>query len=62
MDIDISKLSDTELKALAYDLIAKIEHSQAQLQAVNQAIRHRQPLTAPIEGNVLKRAISEREA
>lgn len=39
--MDITKLSITELKALAYDELAKIQVGQANLQAINVEIQKR---------------------
>lgn len=39
--IDIKKLSDLELKALAYDELAKIELSQNNLRVLNQELNLR---------------------
>ncbi len=50
--MDISKLSVTELKAIAYDLLATLEQAQKNLKVVNQAIvESKTPvdLTAPTE-------------
>lgn len=35
---DISKMNETELKALAYDLLSQIESTQANLRLVNSEI------------------------
>lgn len=40
--MDITKLSITELKALAFDIIAQIELSQNNLRAVQQEIAKKQ--------------------
>lgn len=37
--MDITKLSQTELKALAYDLISQLEQTQRNLKAVNDEIQ-----------------------
>ena len=37
--MDISKMTVVELKALAYDELAKIEIAQANLRTVNEAIK-----------------------
>ncbi len=51
--MDISKLSVTELKAAAYDLLATLEQAQKNLKVVNQAIVEKSntpvDLTAPTE-------------
>lgn len=43
--IDITKLSVTELKALAYDVLSEIEKQQNNLRAVNNELakRHEKP-------------------
>lgn len=40
--MDISKLSVTDLKALAYDRLATIERAQADLNIINQEIAKKQ--------------------
>ena len=49
--MDISKMSIVELKALAYDLIAKGELNQKDLQTVNQAImqKSKEPKVEPVK-------------
>ena len=42
--MDITQMSDTDLKALAYDQMAQIELSQANLRAINGELeKRRQP-------------------
>lgn len=45
--MDITQMSDTELKALAYDQMAQIELSRSNLQAINAELEKRrsQPAT-----------------
>jgi hypothetical protein len=43
--MDISKLSLTELKALAYDMLSTIDQAQRNLTSINQEIAKRQSTT-----------------
>jgi len=52
MNIDLSRLTDIELKALAYDLIAQIEEAQHKLRTANTEIARRRqarPIISEIE-------------
>lgn len=46
---DIKDYTEVELKALAYDELAKIEMAQLNLRAINTEIAKRQPTSEPTE-------------
>lgn len=56
--MDITKLSMTELKALAYDMIAQRDNTSQQLQVVNNEIANRQAEASAQE----QQAILEKKA
>lgn len=39
--VNLSQLSDVQIKALAYDELAKVEFAQANLRALNQELANR---------------------
>ena len=51
--IDLSKISDIQLKAFAYDEMGKIEASQANLRIINQELgkRMREANAASVQAN-----------
>lgn len=56
--MDIAKMSDTELKALAYDLIEQRESVQANLNIVNQELlRRRQEASTKDETQEKRKAV-----
>ena len=51
---DIKDMTETELKALAYDLVCQLELTKNNLQTVNQSIQRKQQENAaktPVETN-----------
>ena len=51
-EINLSQISDIQLKAFAYDEISKIEMAQANLRVINQEINTRMKLPVNTLNNV----------
>ncbi len=49
MQIDLNTKTITELKAMAYDVIAQIEHLQNNVRIINQTILEKQKEEASVE-------------
>lgn len=53
-DQHISTLTETELKALVYDELAKMETAQANIRILNQEIQKRSQLKESMDVNLMK--------
>lgn len=59
--MDITALSQTELKALAYDQLATIETAQKNLQAINQQLQKLGQATEDVTEEVVEEVIEDEE-
>ena len=54
--MDINKMSVTELKALAYDIISQLEKNKANLNSVNSLIREKSNVNGADSGEGIEEA------